>query len=151
MQTKAEGADDDDNDEIDMDPAANKARNGIDSPSNKLYISRNRVPPITMCLLYDPLHSMTPTMGRTEWEQKLGSLPAFHVYCMSRAIYSSSSNPLLKPEHFMPEAKEMTATERWKEYMIIGDNPLVNFYIAGIFCFFGSHLCLRLIDVMDVN
>lgn len=131
------GGADDDNDEIDMDAGggagggAHGTGNGINSPANKLYIARNRVPPITMCLLYDPLQSMTPTMGRTEWEQKLGGLPAFHVYCMSRAIYSSSSNPLLKPEHFMPEAKEMTATERWKEYMIIGDNPLVNFYVAG--------------------
>lgn len=102
---------------------------------NKLYTSRNRVPPIMMSLLYDPLMGMLPNIQRTEWEQKIGGLPAFHVYCMSRAIYSSSSNPLLKPEHFMPEATDMSATERWKEYMGEGDNPLINFYVAGkLFC-----------------
>lgn len=106
---------------------------GINSPMNQLYMGRDRVPPIMMCLLYDPLMGMPPTISRTEWEQRIGGLPAFHVYCMSRAIYSSSSNPLLKPEHFMPEAVDMSATERWKEYMGEGDNPLINFYVAGKF------------------
>jgi hypothetical protein len=101
------------------------------SPTNKLYMSRDRVPPIMMCLLYDPLMGMAPNISRTEWEQKIGGLPSFHLYCMYRAIYSSSSNPLLKPEHFMPEAVDMSATERWKEYMGEGDNPLINFYVAG--------------------
>jgi hypothetical protein len=119
----------------DQNPTSNRQLQanggGVNSPMNRVYMGRDRVPPIMMCLLYDPLMGMPANISRTEWEQKIGGLPAFHVYCMSRAIYSSSSNPLLKPEHFMPEAVDMSATERWKEYMGDGDNPLINFYVAG--------------------
>lgn len=121
------------NDGFSSSQDANQNPSAYSSSFNQLYLARDRVPPIMMCLSYDPLVSMQPNIARTEWEQKIGGLPAFHIYCMSRAIYSSSSNPLLKPEHFMPEATDMSATERWKEYMGEGDNPLINFYVAGKF------------------
>jgi len=123
-----------DDSDVDMqgNPFAQRSNNSsVDSPLNKLYTGKDRIPAIMMSLLYDPLTCLPVNISRSEWEQKVGGLPAFHVYCMSRAIYSSSSNPLLKPEHFMPEATDMTATERWKEYMGEGDNPLINFYVAG--------------------
>lgn len=71
--------------------------------SEEVYVQRNRMPPIKVCLWYNPLMYMSPSATRSEWEQQLGGFPAFFIYTMSRSIYSSATNPLLKPEYFMPE------------------------------------------------
>lgn len=104
------------------------------SPSrmmNKLYVEKNKIPPIKLCLRYNPLMYVSPACSRMEWEQQMGSLPAYFIYSMSRSIYSSASNPLLKPEYFMPEAKPMTTNLRWREHMNDGENPLAGFCVAG--------------------
>ena len=98
---------------------------------NALYVQKNKVPPIKLCLRYNPLMCISAGCTRSEWEQQMGSFPAFFIYSMSRAIYSSASNPLLKPEYFMPEAKCMTANLRWREHMNDGENPLAGFCVAG--------------------
>jgi len=91
----------------------------------------NRVPPIRICLWYNPLMHIPASLSRMEWEHQLGGFPAFFIYSMSRGIYSSSTNPLLKPQYFMPEARLMTMHERWCSYMDDAGNPLAGFCIAG--------------------
>jgi hypothetical protein len=99
--------------------------------NDELYVQKNRMPPVKICLRYNPLMYISPSATRAEWEQQLGSFPAFFIYSLSRMIYSSASNPLLKPEYFMPKAKPMSNNMRWHEYMNSGDNPLAGFCAAG--------------------
>jgi hypothetical protein len=51
---------------------------------DKSYTKRNRVPPIKICLWYNPLMYISPSVTRSEWEQQLGGFPAFFIYTMSR-------------------------------------------------------------------
>lgn len=66
---------------------------------------------------------------------------------MSRSIYSSAVNPLLKPEYFMPEAKLMSTHERWIEHMDDGSNPLAGFFVAG----WANRQFVRVIDACKQN
>ena len=123
--------DDDVEDEDDyIDNASDLEGGGVDA----LYVQRNRMPPIKVCLWYNPLMYISPSATRSEWEQQLGGFPAFFIYTMSRSIYSSATNPLLKPEYFMPEAKPMTTHARWHEHMDDGDNPFAGYCVAGWAC-----------------
>ena len=97
------------NDDDDVERPAQPPRGG---GLDDIYIQKNRMPPIKVCLWYNPLMYMSPSATRSEWEQQLGGFPAFFIYTMSRSIYSSATNPLLKPEYFMPEAKSMTTHAR---------------------------------------
>lgn len=117
----------DSDDDVEPPPASST------SP-DKLYVQKNRMPPVKVCLLYNPLMYISPSSTRTEWEQQLGGFPAFFIYTMSRSIYSSANNPLLKPEYFMPEAKPMTTHARWHEHMDDGDNPFAGYCVAGWAC-----------------
>lgn len=117
-------------DDDDVEPAAPSGATSAD----KLYVQKNRMPPVKVCLLYNPLMYISPSSTRTEWEQQLGGFPAFFIYTMSRSIYSSANNPLLKPEYFMPEAKPMTTHARWHEHMDDGDNPFAGYCVAGWAC-----------------
>ena len=158
--TQAPPPPDEDNDDVERHPAASGGIRGLDDA----YIQKNRMPPIKVCLWYNPLMYMSPSATRSEWEQQLGGFPAFFIYTMSRSIYSSATNPLLKPEYFMPEAKPMTTHARyslslslflhdvwfnkrgspdivltciffrWHEHMDDGDNPLAGYCVAGWAC-----------------
>lgn len=131
--------DDDDDVEDPQGAGEDGFRNGNSSSSisrnpDRLYVQKNKVPPIRLCLRYHPLMYVSPSCTRIEWEQQMGTLPAYFIYSMSRSIYSSASNPLLKPEYFMPEAKPMTTNLRWREHMNDGENPLAGFCVAGWAC-----------------
>ena len=103
---------DDDEDDDDVE-GSNNDRNQRVAATDAQYVQRNRMPPIKVCLWYNPLMYISPASTRSEWEQQLGGFPAFFIYSMSRSIYSSATNPLLKPEYFMPEAKSMTTHARF--------------------------------------
>lgn len=158
---RSDGEDEDDDieeEDIEEEDDDGSSSSGRKTTLDSLYIQRNRMPPIKVCLWYNPLMYISPSATRTEWEQQLGGFPAFFIYTMSRCIYSSATNPLLKPEYFMPEAKPMTTHaryffvvacifrleffnfftfsfyHRWHEYMDDGDNPLAGYCVAGWAC-----------------
>lgn len=120
-----------DNDDEDEDDVEGNRREGNKAAADAEYVERNRMPPVKVCLWYNPLMYISPSSTRSEWEQQLGGFPAFFIYTMSRSIYSSATNPLLKPEYFMPEAKPMTTHARWHEHMDDGDNPFAGYCVAG--------------------
>lgn len=123
---------DEDDDDYGMDNTDDLGGGG--GGGDSMYVQRNRMPPIKVCLWYNPLMYISPSATRSEWEQQLGGFPAFFIYTMSRSIYSSATNPLLKPEYFMPEAKPMTTHARWHEHMDDGDNPFAGYCVAGWAC-----------------
>lgn len=129
QEEAGEGEEDEDDDE-----RTSEEGDGGDTLHRQLlasYTRKNLMPPIGICLLYNPLMCISPTASRTEWEQQLGAFPAYFIYTMSRSVYSSTRNPLLKPEYFMPEARTMSTHRRWMEHMEDGGNPLAGFYVAG--------------------
>lgn len=69
----AGGGGDDDDDDVDRQLLSS-------------YTQRNRMPPIKICLWYNPLMYISPSASRSTWEQQLGGFPAFFIYTMSRSL-----------------------------------------------------------------
>lgn len=137
---RREEEDDDDDDDVEERPHNPNQASGGGGGLDAIYVQSNKMPPIKVCLWYNPMMYISPSATRGEWEQQLGGFPAFFVYTMSRSIYSSASNPLLKPEYFMPEAKHMTTHARW---------PFLS--IPSAFSWFSSMLVLMFSLTNDIH
>lgn len=71
--------------EEDNDDDVEDHESDVDTQLLLSYTHKNRMPPIKICLWYNPLMYISPSASRSTWEQQLGGFPAFFIYTMSRS------------------------------------------------------------------